>query len=250
MIPRWLTDAEGTEVTMTHEWHLQEENERLASACELHLAMIEELRRRLLEAKGLVTPVMQLPALQAHWEGKPGEPPRIKDGCGCGWCAGERAKLTALGHYGQPPGVREPYFPAAVLAVDTPASRGEIPVPPGEDPVELVIDQVRRTLAEPLGLDAAQLIARYPDHPAGTCKDCRTGPLYKGNECWYCNALHDMTQIAPAPARQREPLSITSTATMLAAGLALIALSVHLALWLAACGLALIISAFILGRRS
>lgn len=49
--------------------------------------------------------------------------------------------------------------------------------------------EVTRSLVLP---DYGQRIATIPDQPPGTCINCRTGPLFSGNQCWYCNALDDL----------------------------------------------------------
>lgn len=45
--------------------------------------------------------------------------------------------------------------------------------------------------------DYGQRAAVIPDQPPGTCKDCRTGPLFAGNQCWYCSALGDLAIAKP-----------------------------------------------------
>lgn len=69
----------------------------------------------------------------------------------------------------------------------------------GADPV-WQWQEVTRSIVLP---DYGQLITAIPDQPPGTCRDCRTGPLFKGNQCWYCNALGDLAIAEPAqPARE------------------------------------------------
>jgi hypothetical protein len=86
----------------------------------------------------------------------------------------------------------------------------------GADPV-WQWQEVTRSIILP---DYGQLLARVPDQPPGTCKDCRTGPLYAGNQCWYCNALGDLAIAKPAqPAREHS--RVASGLVMILAGLLL-----------------------------
>lgn len=59
---------------------------------------------------------------------------------------------------------------------------------PPADPVAQW-QEVTRSLVLP---DPGQAFTAIPDQPPGTCIICRTGPLFAGNQCWYCHALNGL----------------------------------------------------------
>lgn len=188
--------------------------------------------------------------ISALTETFPGGPIRLREVSPGRWVPGENGTHLLIPQYKHggvsgwslvpvaPPG---PGGPFAVLGYDLPGR--EPPEPwPAPDPVE----EIRASLAEPLGLDADQLIAAIPDHPPGTCKGCRTGKAVLGGQCWYCaNAaeLRNANPIPVQPARRRENSFTAACTGMLLAAFVLTVLSVKLAdFWLMIMAAALFIA--------
>lgn len=149
--------------------------------------------------------------------------------------------------------------PFSVLAVDTPASRGEVPQPEPPDPAEALRAEIFGYEA----LDAYELISRIPDHPEGTCRECHLGPLYANSMCWYCDTLDDMhrglgdmLKAQPDPPRDRESrgwhrthAQLTVDSFLLGMGLVFIIVGSHLVPWLGIPGLFCLIWAALPWKR-
>lgn len=50
--------------------------------------------------------------------------------------------------------------------------------------------------------DYGHFVKRVPDQPPGTCRECHTGPLWKGQLCFYCDLREERAIVVPALAAQ------------------------------------------------
>jgi hypothetical protein len=58
-------------------------------------------------------------------------------------------------------------------------------------------DEFFAVMGEPVGA-AGYDLPSYEAVPAGACRDCHTGPVYKAGQCVYCYALADLREPGPA----------------------------------------------------